>query len=294
MLQREQLADRVWSDERFGPFLRELSSDSLEIRAAANASVSEEKRPIKKRVLRRVVSSAEFKRTSASIIASMVGQLGGPATTEGTADVLLPKAVERFQDSEQLSEDFFERLSKDREFSTLILEAVERERRWADLLQKDFKSFRDWLQSLLEKFSSPNHPVSRTVSAVLLSGISLGITYKVAVSLDQKQFTIPVRVQLEGANQAISVALIPNGLSQTIPIRFTASDPVNLDLQVASPLAVQLVQANPPLVVRGGGDVLLENLAAELKSLNTFIGTPRALQKLKGDQPSETLIGAAQ
>ena len=48
---------------------------------------------------------------------------------------------EPFQDSEQLSDAFFQRLSKDREFSTLVLEAIERERRWADLLGKDFKSF---------------------------------------------------------------------------------------------------------------------------------------------------------
>ena len=78
--------------------------------------------------------------------------------------------------------------------------------------------------------------------------------------------------------RAISVALVPNGLSQTIPIHFSVPEPVNLDLRAANPLPVQLVQANPPLV---------------LKTLNT-IGEPKASLRTKVDEPSQTGLGAAQ
>jgi hypothetical protein len=53
MSYQEQAAARIWSDARYQRFLDELTSVSLDIRAAANASVREEKRSVKGRVLRR-------------------------------------------------------------------------------------------------------------------------------------------------------------------------------------------------------------------------------------------------
>jgi hypothetical protein len=298
MSQRARLLDSIWSDESLGGFLRELSPDSLEFRAAANASVSEDKRPIKTRVMRRVLSSPEFRTASASVIISCAArEFGIPdATASEVIKKLLTDPSKRGVEGDVPFEKFFEQLAGDREFSTLIIEAIDREKRWADLLQKGFTSLGDRLRALFEKMFSENHPVSRTVSTLVLSGLSVVLTYRVALLVNPNAanvLSIPVSVDLKATSQSFRVVLDSNGLSHTIPIRFTAPDPVSLDLRIADPVMLKMAQPGPASCTNGAGEVTLCDLVSEVRTLNNSIA-PKVAEYGKNAATSDALTAAVE
>jgi hypothetical protein len=278
------------------PFFDRLTDDSIEFRAVANGAVEPSKRPIRSRVLGRIRSSETFEQIFASIfVASAARALG--LVKSSSSDVLKefshPGEKGRLE-LETVRSGILELLSQDMRFSTLVLEAIEEDKRWHDLVDGYFKSGKDRVRAFFEKVSSKDHPVSRTVVAVVLSGSSLLASYnialKIAPGLTKDHLAIHIPIIAEPAEAKVTVDLGVNGPTKPIPVNVAPPDPVDLTFHPTSPIRVDFVSSSsaPGVPPKGGvvapgtaketgePDAIPVNVVAVPKSIDNFTAETKA------------------
>jgi hypothetical protein len=225
----------------------------LVFRAACNAALPAESRPIKQRVIERIARSSEVHK----ILESMWQDLqaaGGPIT-----------------ESRVVAE-----LTRNPLWNTLVSEYVEQEKSWKDLRNRDYRSgLLEWVWSLCEKMVDPEaHPVARSVTMVLcVTGILGGLAQGKFV---REAIIQPIRIALIG-NDPLKVTFSPDLQGGDVHVTFKADQkepgiPIYFKPQPAgqSTLPIELkiaADAKPiDLKVNGTGDV-----ATALKGLNRQI-----------------------
>lgn len=287
----------VSSDEVFGPFLAAISADSLEIRAAANASVPADKRPIRRRILERVVSSSEFRMLSAlTLVLRAARECGKEDATSSEMLRLLADSEDRDGIRERVLGNFYADLSQRSEFSTLLLEAIDREERWTDFVNGQFKSWTDRIRSVIEKLFSKEHPAARGVATLLLSGSSLLLCYRVAVHFVpdlQQELSVPVRISMDSSNPTFRVSLTANDLRQTIPIKFV-TEPLELDFRAKRPVTVDMRLRQSGVTPAADQSAEMQVVASELKTLNRLIGGADISTKGGAPRESRDLLSAVE
>jgi hypothetical protein len=201
--------------------LASFTAQSLEFRAAANASVPPEKRPIRSRVLSRLRDSADFTRSFVP---------------------LLKDCMKAGLEDEAILAAFSTALAADPRFQTLVLEAIEQDRKWGDLFQKGFHSWLDRIHSVVEKLFDTSHPVSRLTASVLLSGTSLFAGYKAihyaVPEIAPKEIAIPIRAIPQGSPGGLKIPVVAS--PQPLSVRPEAAGPLKVDVTTGTVLPIDL------------------------------------------------------
>lgn len=179
-----------------------ISAEDLAFRAACNAVVAENKRPLRRRIIERLAALAETSR--------LMAELEVEASIRGG--------------------NVFDQLMKEPRWQTLVAETVANTRDWGALPANG------WWEKLLAKlpdvFASGDKPATRLVVAAVAS-VSVGGVggwggYKIA----DMQAGVKLKVTAEGTE--IPVSLVPNKIEDV-------SIPVKVDLQAApQPLVVDV------------------------------------------------------
>jgi hypothetical protein len=231
------------------PFFDSLTEDSIEFRAAANGAVEPSKRPIRSRVLGRIRDSETFEHIFASIVAASAARALG--RVKSSSSEVLKEFVQASDkgvlELETLRSSILELLSQDMRFATLVLEKIGQDKEWHDVFDGYFKTWKDRIHACFEKVSSNEHPVSRTVVAVVLSGTGLLASYNIALKIapeltkDYLAIHIPVTAGSAEAKVKVNVDLGVNGPTKPIPVNLAPPDPLDLTLRPTGPVRVDLV-----------------------------------------------------
>jgi hypothetical protein len=277
--------------------LQAVSWASLDFRAAANSAVELAKRPIKSRVLKRVNSSAEFRALCLSILrpcASEVFQLGDLSPSDGLKK-LSNSLRNRELVEDRLLPEFYQRLSQDQRFSTLVLEAIETVKRWDDLLGSGFRSLGDRLRAGFDKIFDKDHPASRAVASLILSGASLILAYRVTVKVAPgvvQDIQIPVRLDLVRPTDSFAVRLDLGSASQTVPIRFTAPEPVTLAFEPKNPVKLSIAASLAHGLGSKSNSADVSGIVEKLDILNRQIGEVSPALAAAGSAQKNDLVSA--
>jgi hypothetical protein len=131
-------------------------TNSIVFEAACNQAVDSSLRPIRRRVINRLRDRLRSDPEVASLFAAVW------TITQTQADE--PPTPAALMESR-----FVELIASDPQWKTQVLDAVVEERRWSDLWSKVQTPFFDRVASLLEKLTSPDHPVAKRTTAALAS-----------------------------------------------------------------------------------------------------------------------------
>lgn len=228
-----------------------MPDESLAFRSAANASVSESRRPLPQRVLRRVHSRTDFR----DLFLRVLLAAGNAIVLENSATSAVPAfdslpALDRFLFTSlsvpgsdlqaKLIWEVQKKLIETPAFAVLLLEAERDSKSWKDLFAKD-NGFGDWLKSLSEKLFSKDHPTTRAATAVL--GGSMGfllasrVVLTIVPNLLADNLTLPIHAKIENPNMDITLKDPAQTLSAKLALTLTA-DPDNKEL----PLKLKTVE----------------------------------------------------
>jgi hypothetical protein len=244
--------------------------ESLCLRAACNEVLEPCARPIKPRVVSRLVASAEAAALYDDLIAA---RAGGTAATAGARDTVVA-------------------LAADPRWRTLVVEHVRREERWADLWHGGFVSGWDWLSALGQKPTDKAHPVARATAVVLLSAGTIGVTLKVA---KQAEIELPVRAKFADAAELritappLNVSLAPG--QATIAVALEAAPtklPIQISVEPGAP-ALQSLADIAKEAQRGN-----QRLDAATRSIRAVKAALQATNARLGTTPDTSVTGALQ
>jgi len=232
-------------------FLKRFDELSLEFRAAANKA-ARESAPVRKRVLKYLISLPEFGQIATLILAKAIAE--DPTIPAESRDRALGRAWESGEISATGWSSLCDRLATDERFVTLLLESIEFEKTWGYFLGGDFLGLVDFLKSLREKIFGKEHPASRATASILLSLTSLAAIHQVAFQfvpeLVRKDFTIPIRAELIPTGP-LQLKLDTGGRPQDVPIVVKSENPLALKVEAGNVLEAILKQ-------KGTTDVTLQ------------------------------------